>query len=79
MAINLNRFHDAIDPDNSYRWMGRYKMEIVLRCNRVIREVRAKNPGLRGWLAGGVNSEKMLEIKRQIEERMNDERPSHTF
>ena len=68
MAMNLGKFKDAIDPENSYKYLGRQEREIILRCNRVIREVKAKRPGLRGWLAGGVQTERMLEVKRQIEE-----------
>ena len=66
--MNLGKFKDAIAPENSYRYLGRQEREIIFRCNQVIREVKAKAPGLRGWLSRGVNAEKMLEVKRQIEE-----------
>ena len=70
--MNLGKFKDALDPKNHYRYLGREERDLILKCNQIVREIKAKKPGLRGWLAGGVNTEGMLEVKRQIEGEDHD-------
>lgn len=40
---------------------------LARRCDKLIAEIRANPPGLTGWLNGGIDRERMLKIKEEIE------------
>jgi hypothetical protein len=37
------------------------------KCDKIIREMRENPPGLRGWLKGGVDSDRMKMVKEELE------------
>lgn len=41
--------------------------EIARRCDRIIAEIQANPPGLTGWLNGGIDRERMLKLKAELE------------
>lgn len=40
------------------------------KCDKLIAEIRANPPGLKGWLNGGIDRERMLKLKEEIEGRI---------
>jgi len=40
---------------------------LARKCDDLIAEIRANPPGLIGWLNGGIDRERMLKLKEQLE------------
>lgn len=66
-----NFLHMARDSSpHKYNYLGGIQKQIALRCEALIKEVNDRNPGVTGWLLGGIDVERMERVKKEIEEEI---------
>ncbi len=52
--------------------------EICRKCDAYIAEMREHPPRVLGWLSRGIDKDRMLKVKREIERRENGRRIKHS-
>ena len=67
MPIFENKFY----PNAKYNYLGGDQKRIAKGANEYLQWIKEHPPRLLGWLLGGVDKERMIKIKEEIERRIN--------
>ena len=52
-----------------YWYLRKEEREIMMACDKILAELEGKPLRVTGWLKGGIDVERMLKLKEEIEER----------